>query len=101
MSQPYLRPCPFCGATQSSIALQQLPDGDVFYYCEECNVCEGDFPTEVKARAAWNRRPVEDALIEALYAYTKPDGCGPGCEDDAPCRMCQGESALAKARGEA
>lgn len=94
-----LKPCPFCGAKQCSIALQQLPDGDVLYYCEECNTSGADCPTEGEARAAWNRRPIEDTLVDALYAYTKPDGCGPGCEDGDLCRMCQGEAALAKARG--
>jgi len=37
-------------------------------------------------------------LVDALYAYTKPDGCG--CYDDVICRMCAGEAAMAKARGE-
>jgi len=64
-----LKPCPFCGKKPS---IAYGGPGDPVWYVE----CEGDEPehtislqsggTREEAITAWNTRPVEDALIEAL-----------------------------------
>ena len=66
-----LKSCPFCGI-EADVA--HANDLSYFYaYCanEDCEIQpEGGMrDTEKDAVAAWNTRPVEDALVEALKAY--------------------------------
>lgn len=65
-----LKPCPFCGSDDIDVTYTYV-DGGLDYYaeCTDC-YCRGAWePTGAKARAAWNSRPIEDALqarIDAL-----------------------------------
>ena len=58
-----LKPCPFCGGEARTYRLQY---GLMKKYCIECLECGAELPMmfcsedEVKAIAAWNRRPGND-----------------------------------------
>lgn len=68
-----LKPCPFCGAIK-------LVDIDIEYggvMCRKCGSCSPWCPTEpddlrdepkLDPATEWNRRPIEDALADALLA---------------------------------
>ena len=66
-----LKPCPFCGRT-CNLVVDCLSGDDWFVSCEEDLKCRMSLhavhPTKEAAISAWNTRPVEDALVEALKA---------------------------------
>jgi hypothetical protein len=72
-----LKLCPFCGKKPS---IERSGPGNLVWYVE----CEGEEPehtismqsggTQKEAIAAWNTRPVEDALVEALKKVLERDG---------------------------
>ena len=68
-----LKPCPFCGVGASAEALVNF-DGYHFVGCE-CGA-EGPIADDMdEARAAWNKRPGEEALhaeIERLTGLLAP-----------------------------
>lgn len=71
MSDPYLKPCPFCGSTHiKCMAIAHSYDA----WCEACGCTGGglngksDHATKESATAAWNLRPAENALEAALEA---------------------------------
>lgn len=79
MTEPKLLPCPFCGG--SGLLNEEYPSG--FVVCCFNTGC-GDRPgcveigprsrTEEGAISAWNTRPIEEKLVEALeqiaYGYS-------------------------------
>lgn len=76
-----LKPCPFCGIAPKT---QRNRGGGLFIFCgaedhkEDYSVSadvEGDSDTEDElVIAAWNTRPVEDALVEALKELCNAEG---------------------------
>ena len=101
MSSYPLKPCPFCGSKEVFTMhrpAQLLMPAFWVVKCRHCLACAGIEGTEIETVAAWNSRPTEEALTEALYQYTNPDGCF--CDDET-CRMCRGEAAMKLARGTA
>lgn len=66
VSEMKLRECPFCG---SKPLMEVLGGKGSTHRTINCTKCKCDLhwqPTEEGAIAAWNHRPTEDALIEAL-----------------------------------
>jgi Lar family restriction alleviation protein len=59
---PELKPCPFCGGEAQELTAFTLCPSNTWHIvrCAECHVGNGEFehPTQVEARAAWNRRAV-------------------------------------------
>ena len=67
-----MKPCPHCGSDDIDVTYTYVDDGlDYYAECTDC-YCRGAWePTAAKARAAWDSRPIEDALqarIDALKA---------------------------------
>jgi hypothetical protein len=62
-----LRPCPnlWCSELNTRMVKQGCTKGNFWVRCM-CGVCGPLESTREKAVAAWNQRPVEDALVESL-----------------------------------
>jgi len=63
-------PCPLCGKTDN-LKLDTLGDlDDWFIECDRCHIgTHAIFRGREATLAAWNTRPVEDALVEALKDF--------------------------------
>lgn len=71
MTEPDLKPCPFCGGDKNVICKTDYGDGDA--YAVSCRYMEchgaiftlsyGYFHTEAEAIAEWNTRAVDHAAI--------------------------------------
>ncbi len=71
MTEPNLKPCPFCGGDKNVICKTDYGDGDA--YAVSCRYMEchgaifalgyGYFHTEAEAIAEWNTRAVDPAAI--------------------------------------
>ena len=62
-----LKPCPFCPG-ETSLYTDESGEGMGWVYCEKCGAYGPTFDpgsdnyANAKAIAAWNQRPIEDAL---------------------------------------
>ena len=70
MSEPKLKPCPFCGSIPA-FERDSNQGWTVYLICQNLDCptspATSTFRTENEATAAWNTRPVEDDLYAALY----------------------------------
>ena len=67
MKQP--NPCPLCGLTDKLVAATLGDPDDWFIECERCHVgTHAIFRGREATLAAWNTRPIEKELAEALQA---------------------------------
>lgn len=60
-----LKPCPFCGATTENISLERT----ISIHWIKCNFCQSEglkSTSSLKAKQAWNNRPIENELLEVL-----------------------------------
>jgi Lar family restriction alleviation protein len=56
VTEPKMKPCPFCGAIEPEIQLRAY---GASYYFVQCNNCSADGPDEMNQEssiASWNRR---------------------------------------------
>lgn len=60
MTQPELKPCPFCGSNDVKSG------GDDKVIGSWCQTCGSQGPDGYQSSAEWNHRPTEQALVEAL-----------------------------------
>lgn len=72
MSEMKLKPCPFCGGKAWLINAEAGKDGMGRHWrnprCRECGADLGYCKTPEAAAKAWNTRPGETRLVEALEA---------------------------------
>ena len=62
-----LKPCGSCGSVEAEIGI--IGGATFWVECSACGACSSSHDDEYDARAAWNRRPIEDKLqarIDAL-----------------------------------
>lgn len=59
-----LKPCPFCGASPEMT--KYMPDEQYSLVCPDCGTDADIYAPIDEAVKQWNRRPIEDALVEAL-----------------------------------
>ncbi len=94
-----MKPCPFCGSTNVSDGSGGFEMCDVG--CDECGAATEWYPTIEEARAAWNARPIEDALLEALEDCVKALEMFYGEAGNDPGEyLCNSWGAIARAKGE-
>ena len=69
MSETKLRPCPnpWCDPKNTRM-MKKRPTVSVFWVRCMCGVCGPSCVSADNAIAAWNNRPLEDELLEALKA---------------------------------
>jgi Lar family restriction alleviation protein len=67
-----LKPCPFCGGQNVKCDNERDKRGYTVYFgkCFDCGAMGHDTRNYDKATAAWNTRPIEDALRAQLEAAT-------------------------------
>ena len=57
MTEPKLKPCPFCGGEARVTGSESLGTVNYYYaYCMECNARTDDCADRQSAIEAWNRR---------------------------------------------
>ena len=121
MGDAGLKCCPFCGGTDigygDRLSYDDLPE--FFVFCRECGTKGPSLEDEESAHGNWNKRAVEDALIQGLetahgqsciwapdsYALEMVRMAIETCLDSLgivseKIRKAEVEAALSKARGE-
>lgn len=65
-----LKPCPFCGSAKVNMCVGY---DAAFHYveCEDCRAGAGFDKSKSKSISAWNARPVENELLDALKECQK------------------------------
>ena len=63
MSETKLKPCPFCSRDELH--------GQSCIKCSNCGAQSGWHENDKDAIAAWNTRPLEDELLEALKEFVE------------------------------
>lgn len=90
-----MKPCPFCGKADQ-LELDTLGDPDDWYIeCDRCRLgTHAVFQGSERTLALWNRRPIEDALREALTDVIEiAEHCAPRPAHPGPCgpeALCDG-----------
>ena len=101
-----LRPCPLCGyKARFGTTVNDFKFGVYVMCCRKsCRLKGRIYATRIKAAAAWNTRPIENALVEALKALR--DDCvdlneywngGNGSAVDACQHTCEVSETMLKA----
>ena len=101
-----LKPCPnpWCKEL-SAPSVESMTHGPAFLACKcgvKSPVCGWDTDretAEILAIAAWNTRPLETQMYEALKALVDAGSCTCMNQSDGCCLIASGRAALAQAHG--
>jgi hypothetical protein len=103
MKKTELRPC-LCGSINIVVLTNGEDSNEVI--CDDCYISTRTFPTLEEAIAAWNTRPLEDELLEALKDFKWAAMIRPSCQEDVVdkcrCLTCAGvrvDAAIAHTEG--
>jgi hypothetical protein len=103
MPEPKLKPCPFCGNT--GVVQRKISRAAWLIYCpSEPHICPVSvetvwFESEERAASAWNTRPLETQMYEALKSLVDAGSCTCMNQSDDCCLIASGRAALAQADG--